>query len=215
MPSCFNWGNFIDEALTVAGALQFVSCSGLWWAVPSLPVVVALRLSFLVNLLRCCWAQHQWPPQEAWLPPRSAVCERPPRPSCALLSSEVPLAKESSKQNHSPCCRKQMVAGGLPSFWLCKSGIMQKCYLNLVLFLLNQLSACFYSSVAVTCQCFALTPRSWRSLLQERRVKGLLLWEAAEWGLQQQHSLGSQGNHLPHQARQPYEPEKKREIANS
>lgn len=31
---------------------------------------------------------------------------------------------------------------------------MQKSYLILVLFLLNQLSACLYSSVTVTCDCF-------------------------------------------------------------
>lgn len=31
---------------------------------------------------------------------------------------------------------------------------MQKSYLILVLFLFNQLSACLYSSVTVTCDCF-------------------------------------------------------------
>lgn len=81
------------------------------------------------------------------------------------------LAKEHSKLHYSGCCRKWTVAGGLPPFWLCKSGIMQKSYLSLVLFLLNQLSTCLYSSVTVTCHCFALTPCLQRSLSQGRAGK--------------------------------------------
>lgn len=78
------------------------------------------------------------------------------------------LAMECSKLNYSGCCRKWTVAGVLPPFWLCKSGIMQKSYLSLVLFLLNELSTCLHSSVTVTCHCFALTPHSWRSFITGR-----------------------------------------------
>lgn len=56
MPSCFSWGSFINEVLTIGGALQFVFCSGLWCAVPSLLLAVALCLPFL----RCvCWGAAQ------------------------------------------------------------------------------------------------------------------------------------------------------------
>lgn len=106
-----------------------------------------------------------WPWREASQPRRPAVSLSACRGS--LMPHRVLkflLAKERSNLNYSGCCRKQTVAGALPPFWLCKSGIMQKSYLSLVLFLLNQLSTCLYSSVTVTCHCFALTPRSRRSL---------------------------------------------------
>lgn len=105
------------------------------------------------------------------------------------------------------------MAGVLPPFWLCKSGIMQKSYLSLVLFLLNRLSTCLYSSVTVTCHCFALTPCLWRSSSQGRagrdaaplrrsrvRLAGISqrLWEATI---------------LPRHCK-PHEAEKKTEIAN-
>lgn len=137
----------------------------------------------------------------------------------ALLPRRVwkfPLAEQRSKRNYSGCCGKRTVAGVLPPFWLCKSGIMQKSYLSLVLFLLNQLSTCLYSSVTVTCHCFALTPHLRRSLSQGRAGKGLLPWEAAGWGLQASgipQRLGE--TTFPTRHCKPHEAEKKTEIANS
>lgn len=138
----------------------------------------------------------------------------PPRWPAASLSgcrgSPVPcrvlkflLARECSKVNYSGCCRKLTVAGVLPPFWLCKSGIMQKSYLSLVLFLLNQLSTCLYSSVTVTCHCFALTPRLRRSLSQGRAGKGAAPLRSSRVRLAgEMHSPEAQGNHLLNQALQ-------------
>lgn len=128
---------------------------------------------------------------------------------------KFPLAKERSELNYSGCCRKRTVAGVLPPFWLCKSGIMQKSYLSLVLFLLNQLSTCLYSSVTVTCHCFALTPCSWRSLSQGRAGKGAAPLRSSRVRLAgERHSPEARETTFLTRHCKPHEAEKKTEIAD-
>lgn len=105
------------------------------------------------------------------------------------------------------------MAGVLPLFWLCKSGIMQKSYSSLVLFLLNQLSTCLYSSVTVTCHCFALTLCLRRSLSQGRAGKEAAPLRSSRVRLAGIPQGRWEATVLPRHCK-PHEAEKKTEIAN-